>query len=604
MKKKNGFTLIELLAVIIILGVLMIIAVPAVTKYINDSRKNGYVSTAKEIAGSARNLVYSGSLDLDDKNTTYYVDGECLKTENDYRSPFGKFEKAYVAVTATDNDHEYYWFSVDETGIGVRNLISAEKLEIDNIEEGIDKNEITPNIGIDKRKNIVIYSGKECTKSIGELGKNMNSTSGRIGDACPEITPTIYWALKDTNSDNTADKLIISSSEVSGDMTGSFSSNTIFASESAVPWYNSFSSYCTGLNVEIATPIAPGSTAYWFANLKSQDESYSLDLSNLNVCNVTNMSHMFNYSGFSSFSFDVSNWDTSSVTNMDKIFEYAGANSYTSTVNLDLSSWDVSNVTSMTNAFTSFGYSASEVNLNLSGWNTSKVTNMSDVFFQMCELSNTCNVNLSNMNVSNVTNMSNMFCMAGQRPTSFNLNLNNWNVSKVTNMDNMFFSAAQRATNFTLNIGNWKTSSLTSADYMFSQVAEYSATASLDLRNWDVTHLTSLNNMFSYFGYSGGAISLNLSNWNTSNVTSMNETFQNVAGYARSLNLDISNWNMSNVTNMTSILRLTCSFADPCNIIIPKTNDNGINNTTSKIYGKTTDVYDTPYNGKSFTLAS
>ena len=39
MKKKNGFTLIELLAVIIILGILMIIAVPAVTKYINDSRK-------------------------------------------------------------------------------------------------------------------------------------------------------------------------------------------------------------------------------------------------------------------------------------------------------------------------------------------------------------------------------------------------------------------------------------------------------------------------------------------------------------------------------------------------------------------------------------
>lgn len=36
MKKKNGFTLIELLAVIIILGILMIIAIPSITKYISS----------------------------------------------------------------------------------------------------------------------------------------------------------------------------------------------------------------------------------------------------------------------------------------------------------------------------------------------------------------------------------------------------------------------------------------------------------------------------------------------------------------------------------------------------------------------------------------
>ena len=35
--KKSGFTLIELLAVIVILGILMIIAVPSVIKYIRGS---------------------------------------------------------------------------------------------------------------------------------------------------------------------------------------------------------------------------------------------------------------------------------------------------------------------------------------------------------------------------------------------------------------------------------------------------------------------------------------------------------------------------------------------------------------------------------------
>ena len=48
MKKlnKKGFTLIELLAVIIILGVLMIIAIPSVTEYISSSRKSAMVDTA------------------------------------------------------------------------------------------------------------------------------------------------------------------------------------------------------------------------------------------------------------------------------------------------------------------------------------------------------------------------------------------------------------------------------------------------------------------------------------------------------------------------------------------------------------------------------
>ena len=79
MKKKNtnkimyrgvpgepGFTLIELLAVIVILGLLMAIAIPSVTKYIMDSRKKTLVSSFDAFIKAATSSVsdsYFGKMD-------------------------------------------------------------------------------------------------------------------------------------------------------------------------------------------------------------------------------------------------------------------------------------------------------------------------------------------------------------------------------------------------------------------------------------------------------------------------------------------------------------------------------------------------------------
>lgn len=51
---KKGFTLIELLAVIVILAILVMVAIPAVTRYLETSRQSTYIDTARAAVDAVR----------------------------------------------------------------------------------------------------------------------------------------------------------------------------------------------------------------------------------------------------------------------------------------------------------------------------------------------------------------------------------------------------------------------------------------------------------------------------------------------------------------------------------------------------------------------
>ena len=110
---------------------------------------------------------------------------------------------------------------------------------------------------------------------------------------------------------------------------------------------------------------------------KSFTSLTSLDLSNFDTSNVTNMGGMFN-SCYVLTSLDVSNFDTSKVTNMGSTFY----NCNNLTV-LDVSNFDTSKVTNMWATF----YNCTKVTeLNLTLFNFDNVTN----FARMLQTNGTC----------------------------------------------------------------------------------------------------------------------------------------------------------------------------------------------------------------------
>lgn len=153
---KKGFTLIELLAVIVIMGILMMVAIPTISRVIENSRKDTFVDIAKSYANAAKTLWTTDTLTCEGTASSAVDDGDyyiLINTTESARtrlpvlvdqggkSSWGNRDvNGYVRVhveTVTDNNGEQKRTTTFYVGLsdGTHGLIDNGSMTSDNLKK-------------------------------------------------------------------------------------------------------------------------------------------------------------------------------------------------------------------------------------------------------------------------------------------------------------------------------------------------------------------------------------------------------------------------------------------------------------------------------------
>ena len=452
-QKHQAFTLIELLAVIIILGILLLIAIPSVSKYIDDSRKQSYIITAKQYVKGASNLVNTGDLDMFDTNTTYYLPAQCVKLETGGDSPYGKFEPAYIVITYSGDAHRYYWTSRDTSSVGIY-ISDVDKLDTKLIQTGV--NSISTDIGIGNRENILVMDENCTTYGINKIPSRIKADEDVVATSIDEIKPGINASKtmkREWFNGSEIDKNSVESIEITNN--ANVPSNAIKSwdasadsSRSVMAYYvdnDSDGKYEVYVGADKGV-LAPQNSSGLFRDFNNLT---SLELRYLNTSNVVSMGAMF-AELHSLRHLDVSNFDTSKVTSFNNNWWSGVFYNCRSLESLDLRNWDARKA----NSFVMLFYGCSNLKSIQFGykWNAPNVTQMVAMFYGCSKLES---LDLRSFDTSHVTDMNGLFQGCNSLKS---VDVSSFNTSKVLTMRGMFQNCSSLTT---LDLSNFDTSRVT-----------------------------------------------------------------------------------------------------------------------------------------------
>ena len=178
-RNERAFTLIELLAVIIILGIILTIAIPNVSKIIVDSRKSTYIVSANRFVEATRGFINEKQLNLKDKGATFYIPRECIPVNKAKSSPYGEWKKLWVAVIWDGTKYQYYFTALDSEMQGVK-LTNVEKLSNDNVEHIANENVIAANYSVGASRTKIVVFDSTCSLEKAYENAFQNTNTSRI----------------------------------------------------------------------------------------------------------------------------------------------------------------------------------------------------------------------------------------------------------------------------------------------------------------------------------------------------------------------------------------------------------------------------------------